>query len=303
MAVAEELNFAAAAARLNISQPPLSQQIKDLELELGTALFDRTSRRVGLTPVGVSFLEHARAILVQTETAAKDARAIGAGLAGVITIGTTGSVLLGPLAELIAAFGERYRGIGVRIQEMVPHEQQAALLARRIDIGFLRRPRREPDLVSEIAWRENVGLALPETHRLAECEELSLSALKDENLVFLRRADSQFAQYLQNCCIEAGFMPRISYEVVESYSLISLVAAGLGVAIVPESLRKLSRPGVVYRRFAAPAPIADVEMTYRPDSTKVIKRFVGLAREVLTPSRRSASLQSNGKPFRDAIVS
>jgi DNA-binding transcriptional LysR family regulator len=189
------------------------------------------------------------------------------------------------LAELIAAFGERYRGIGVRIQEMVPHEQQAALLARRIDIGFLRRPRREPDLVSEIAWRENVGLALP------------------ENLVFLRRADSQFAQYLQNCCIEAGFMPRISYEVVESYSLISLVAAGLGVAIVPESLRKLSRPGVVYRRFEAPAPIADVEMTYRPDSTKVIKRFVGLAREVLTPSRRSASLQSNGKPFRDAIVS
>ena len=103
MAVAEELSFTAAAARLNISQPPFSQQIKDLELELGTALFDRTSRRVGLTPVGVSFLEHARAILVQTETAAKDARAIGAGLAGVITIGTTGSVLLGPLAELIAA--------------------------------------------------------------------------------------------------------------------------------------------------------------------------------------------------------
>ncbi len=289
MAVAEELSFTSAAKQLNISQPPLSQQIKDLEAELGAALFDRTSRRVRLTPVGVSFLEHARAILVQTETAAKDARAIGAGLAGVITIGTTGSVLLGQLAELIAAFGERYRGIGVRIQEMTPHKQQTALLARRIDIGFLRRPRRDQDLVSEIAWHENVELALPASHRLAACEELPLSALKDENLVFLRRTDSQFAQYLQNCCIEAGFTPRISYEVFESYSLTSLVAAGLGVAIVPESLRKLSRPGVVHRPLEAPAPIADVEMVYRPDRTKVIERFVGLAREILTAVKPRSS--------------
>ncbi|SFK40294.1 DNA-binding transcriptional regulator, LysR family [Mesorhizobium albiziae] len=283
VAVAEELSFTAAAGRLGISQPPLSQQIKDLEDELGTALFERTSRRVELTAAGAGLLEQARAILIQAEQAALQTRAIGSGQVGLINIGTTGSVLLGSLAELIAAFGERHPGVVVRIHEMGPLEQQTALLNHRIDISFIRRPRHEPNLITELAWHENVGVVLPEAHPLARYRQLPLSALKDQNLVFLRLSDSRFARYLQDCCIEAGFMPRISHEVVESYSLTSLVAAGLGVALVPESVKRLSRPGVLYRPLKSPTPIADVEMMYRPDRSEVVERLVRLARNVLNP--------------------
>ncbi len=247
------------------------------------SLFERTSRRVELTAAGAGLLEQARAILIQTEHAAQQARAIGSGQVGLINIGTTGSVLLGPLAELIAAFGERHPGVVVRIHEMGPQEQQAALLAHRIDISFIRRPRHEPDLITEVAWHENVGVALPELHPLAAHRQLPLSALRDQNLVFLRLSDSRFARYLQDCCIEAGFMPRISHEVVESYSLTSLVAAGLGIALVPECVRKLSRPGIVYRPLKNPAPIADVEMMCRPDRADVVERFIRLARNFLNP--------------------
>lgn len=282
VAVAESRSFTAAASRLGISQPPLSQQIKDLEIELDTPLFERTSRNVGLTAAGASFFDQARAILAQAESAVRQARTIGSGHVGLISIGTTGSVLLGPLAELIAVFTKEHPGVVVRIDEMGPSEQQTALLAHRIDISFLRRPRHEPDLITEVAWHENVGITLPEAHPLAELREVPLSALRDESLVFLRLRDSRFARYLHDCCIEAGFMPRISHEVVESYSLTSLVAAGLGVALVPECVKRLSRPGIVYRPLANPAPIADVEIVYRPSRSDAVERFIALARDFLS---------------------
>jgi DNA-binding transcriptional LysR family regulator len=279
VAVAEERGFTAAAARLGISQPPLSRQIKDLELHLGTPLFERTSRSVELTAAGASFLEQSRAILAQTELAAQQARAIGSGQVGLINIGTTGSVLLGRLAELIAAFGERHPGVVVRIHEMGPQEQQDSLLAHRLDISFLRRPHHQPDLVAEVAWHEKVEVALPQAHPLAAHQQLPLSALKDQNLVFLRLSDSRFARYLHDCCIQAGFLPRITHEVVESYSLTSLVAAGLGIALMPESVKQVSRPGVVYRPLESPAPIADVEMVYRRDRSDLVERFIRLVRD------------------------
>jgi len=279
LAVAEERSFTAAAGRLGISQPPLSQQIKDLEVELATALFERTSRHVELTPAGISFLEHSRAILAQVKRAAQQARAIGSGQAGVIDIGTTGSVLLGRLAELIAVFGERHPGVVVRIHELGPQEQQDALLVHRLDISFLRRPRHEPELVSEIAWPEKVAVALPRGHPLAAHRQVPLAALKDQNLVFLRLADSRFARYLHDCCVQAGFLPRITHEVVESNSLTSLVAAGLGVALMPESVGHLSRPGVVHRPIRPPAPIADVSMVYRRSRSDLVDRFIELSRD------------------------
>lgn len=292
VALAEELSFTAAAARMNISQPPLSQQIRDLEREVGTVLFERTSRRVKLTPAGISFLVNARTILTGVEHAAKDARDIGAGQVSVINVGTTGSVLLGPLAELIAIFGKRYRDVVIRIHEMGPQAQQAALLARRIDVSFIRRPPHEADLITRLAWHENVGVVLPAAHRLAVHDQLPLSALKNESLVFLRLSDSRFARYLRDCCIEAGFTPQISHEVVESYSLTSLVAAGLGIALVPECVQKLSRPGVVYRPLDAPAPTADVQIMYRPDRSEAIERLIALAGEVLNPGPPAGEIAS-----------
>src|SRR3954469_14827956 len=124
VAVAEELSFTAAAHRLRVSQPPLSQQIRDLERELKTTLLVRTSRRVELTAAGRAFLEQAHSILAQTDRAAEQARAIGQGQIGTLNIGTTGSVLLGPL---LAVFSRRFPQVALRIHEMPPQEQEEAL--------------------------------------------------------------------------------------------------------------------------------------------------------------------------------
>lgn len=285
VAVAEELSFTAASNRLRVAQPSLSQQVRDLERELGAALFARTSRRVELTAAGAAFLEHARAMLAQAGQAAEQARAIGRGQVGTLDIGLTGSVLLGPLGPLVAAFSARFQHVVVRLHEMPPQEQQAALHARRTDVSFLRRPAEDADLVAELAWPEAVAVALPERHPLAARRRLALPDLRDESFVFLRIEDSRFAQHLRDCCVEAGFLPRISQQVVEAYSLTSLVAAGLGVALVPERVQALSRAGVVYRPLEAPALRADVLMLYRHDRGAVAERFIGLAREFLKPCR------------------
>ena len=279
VAVAEELNFTAAAHRLRLSQPSLSQQIRDLERELETPLFLRTSRQVELTAAGRAFLEHAHKILVQTEQATEQVRAIGTGQIGTLDIGTTGSVLLGPLSSLIAAYVDRFSQVTLRIHEMAPQDQEEALHARRVDICFLRRPADDPDVVNELAWPARVGVILPDRHPLASQNEVALLDLRHERHAFLRLRDSRFARYLRDSCVEAGFMPCISQQVVEAYSLNSLVAAGLGVALVPECISNLSRPGVVYRPLAKPAPIADVKMIYRPDRSAVVDQFVSMARE------------------------
>ncbi len=280
VAVADELSFTGAAARLRTSQPSLSQQIRDLEQQLETALFSRTSRRVELTAAGAVFLDHARAILAQVGHAAEQARSVGLGRIGTLDIGMTGSVLLGPLGSLVAAFGAQFPEVVVRLHEMSPQEQQAALHARRTDISFLRRPAEDPDLIEELAWPETVGVVLPERHPLAAHKRIALASLRNESHVFLRLEDSRFAQYLRDCCIKAGFLPRISQQVVEAYSLTSLVAAGLGVALAPACIKVLSRPGVVYRALAEPVPRADVKMLYRPDRSIVVERFISLAREL-----------------------
>lgn len=281
LAVAEELSFTAAAKRLNLSQPPLSQQIRDLEAELETPLFERSSRRVELTAAGRGLVEHARTILTQAEQAIEDVHAIGAGRTGMIRIGTTGTVLLGSLAGLLANFGPRHPGIAVRLREMGPVEQVVALKARRVDVIFLRRPPEEPELEAEIAWREEVGVALPLGHPLAASGRLPLAALAGQDMVSLRLRDSRFAQHLRDCCLVAGFTPRILHEVVEAYSQASLVAAGLGLALVPETVRDLGRTDIVYRPLEPPVPAADVWMLYRRDRPAAVERLLAVARSLL----------------------
>ncbi len=278
VAVAEELSFTAAARRLHISQPPLSQQIRDLEIELDAGLFVRTSRRVELTAAGTALLAHARTILSEIEAAVEDVSALGSGRTGLVRVGTTGSVLMGPLAQLTADFARAYPGVTLRLRELGPFEQVAALHARRLDIIFLRHPPPDPELRAEPAWRETVEVCLPAGHALAATNRLPLAALAGEPFVSLRLRDSRFSQHLRDCCLAAGFTPRVEHEVVEAYSQASLVAAGLGIALVPESMRRLGRADIVFRPLEPPVPNADVEMLYHGDRSAAVDRLLDLAR-------------------------
>jgi DNA-binding transcriptional LysR family regulator len=285
IALAEELNFTAAARRLRISQPPLSQQIRDLEQELGAVLFLRTSRKVLLTEAGTAFLAHARSITARADLASAQVRAIGEGRTGVVNVATTGSVLLGPLARLMAEYQRQVPGVLVGLNEMAPDAQLSALHTRAADISFMRLPPVDAGLVCQTAWHEQVGVLLPAGHRLAGCAAIALADLRDDEHVFLRLRDSGFAQYLRDCCVDAGFMPKISQEVVEAYSLTSLVAAGFGVALAPRSISRLSRPEIVYRDLIEPAPSADVAMVHHRDPGPVLTRFLGIARHFLAALR------------------
>ncbi len=282
IAVAQECSFTRAAEWLHISQPPLSQQIADLEDELGTPLLLRTSRRVELTAAGVAFLEHARAILERVDQARSHAQAIGFGSAGRLEIGLSGSLLLGPMPQLIAAYRRSRPAVAVVLHEMTPAAQLAGLRDRKIDLSFSRTAVNDDVLVSEQAWSDPVVVALPRGHPMTKRRKLELADLKDEEFVLLRLDSSAFAKYLHACCLDAGFVPHVSQQVVESQAIPSLVAAGLGVALVPASLQRLHRRSVEYRALARNAPRADVYAIQRKDdASPVVRGFIAKAKEYL----------------------
>lgn len=277
-AVAEHLSFTAAANALGVSQPPLSQQIRDLELEIGVNLFERTSRRVALTAAGEDFLRNARAILVQAADAVDRARTIGTGTAGILNIGMTSSVLVGPLGSLIRAFEERHRGVDVRIHEMSPGDQIAALKAHRTDLSFLRSPPDDPDLTGEVAWREGLCVALPVGHPRASGRSVPVEIFRTERLISLRLDSSRFAEEIHRACVARGFTPAISQQVREASSLVSLVAAGFGLAIIPEFVGRLNHPGVVVLPFDPPFLSADVHALHHRRKSPVVDTFLTLLR-------------------------
>lgn len=284
--LAQELSFTRAAQRLHVSQPPLSQQIKALEDEVGTRLFERTSRRVELTAAGDVFLGHAKAILERVDQAFGQARAVGAGQAGHLEIGLSGSLLIGPLPRLVAAYRRSFPGVAVVLHEMTPATQLAALRDRRIDLSFSRTAVNDDFLVSALAWSDPVVVAMPRGHPMAARNRLELKDLAGEEFVMLRLDSSGFAKYLNECCVEAGFVPRASQQVVESQAIPSLVAVGLGVALVPASLQRVHRRGVEYRPLARGAPRADVYAIWRRDDTPpVVRRFLDKAKETVSSRR------------------
>ena len=276
-AVAKHLSFTAAAESLGVAQPPLSQQIRDLEAEIGTPLFERTTRRVALTKAGLDFHAQALAILEKAGEAVDRARAIGSGTAGILNVGLTGSMLAGPLGRAIRDFADRYPEVDLRLHEMAPDRQIAMLKEGRTDVSLLRCPPQEPGLARALAWRESVSLVLPKGHRLAD-GPIALADLAGDGFVFFRLADSLFAKSLWQCCVEAGFAPRITYQVVEAASLTSLVAAGLGIAIIPESVARLAHADVVYRPLRGPRIAADVHALWTKTSEPLIATFVETVR-------------------------
>ncbi len=280
VAVAEELHFGRAARRLNVAQPPLSQQVRSLEAELGVTLLLRTSRKVELTAEGRVFLEHASMVLSQTERATEATRAVKRGEAGRISIGFVTSAVYALVPGILREYHRKFPAVEMRCHEMTPARQLHALRQREIDVAFVRLPVREQGLLATEISRERLLLALPTEHPRAGGVRERLKDFAMETFIMVPRAVAPgFHDALLNECRRAGFSPRVGHEAGEWQTVLALVAAGLGVALVPESLRHWQRPGVAYLELTPRTAEVALELVWRKETAQpLVETFVAVAR-------------------------
>lgn len=291
--LAEELHFGRAAQRLGISQPPLSQQIRALETDLKAPLFERTNRRVELTEAGRALLVEARATLDQAERAAAVVGQAQRGQVGELRIGFAPSApLIAPFTATLLAFRKAAPGVRLVLDDQVSPQQIEALMERRLNIGFVRSPV-APELPDALATlelhREPLAAFMSADHALARRRTVALKALANEPFVFFPRShgtslyDQVFA-----LCRKAGFTPRVAQEARANATILGLVAVGLGVSILPTSLRGIALANVACRALApAGAPTSMWLVHRRHDQSPIAETFVTLAkaRQRLRPPR------------------
>ena len=278
--VAEELHFGRAAERLFISQPPLSQQIQQLEREIGVSLFLRTSRSVKLTPAGEIFLRDARLILAAVDNAVLGAKRAARGEEGWLGIGFAASATYDLLPAVLHDFRESYPAIELSLVELNAAEQAIALQDQSIHIGFARPPIEGDTLLVGAILNEPFVAALPHTHPLASKLELSLIELASEPFVsFPELPLPSYAKSVRLACEEAGFTPRVVQEVREMQTAISLVVAGLGIALLPASVAHLHRTGLTLLPLKEPAPRTELAVvSRRNDPSPVLEIFLAIVR-------------------------
>jgi DNA-binding transcriptional LysR family regulator len=281
--VAEELHFGRAAARLHVSQPPLSMQIKALEEELGTRLLSRTQRKVELTAAGEVFLKEAREILHHVEQAAGAARRAARGEAGELAVGFVTIADYNILPAALSALRQRSPGIALTLREATTDVQLRELAAERLDVGFVLPPVSDPRLTLRPLLREPLVAALPQQHPLAAGRsKLPLARLKDAPFIlFPRHMAPGLYDDIVSFCRQAGFSPRVEQEAIQMQTIVSLVSAGLGVALIPASMRNLGRTGVVYRALREPSPLTEIALAWRTgDERPALARFLEAVRSV-----------------------
>jgi|HubBroStandDraft_3_1064219.scaffolds.fasta_scaffold181805_1 DNA-binding transcriptional LysR family regulator len=279
VAVAEELHFRRAAERLHISQPPLSQQIRSLEDELGFALLVRTRRRVQLTPAGEAFLRDARAILAELEGAVAAAQRIDAGQTGRLRVGFVGSALLSIVPGTVERFRSSRPGVAIELRERSTVDQLRAVAAGVIDVGLVRPPiEDEAGLRAETVLRERTVAALPVGHPLAALQRVPMRRLAAEPLVLFPRAQAPgFHDLLIEALAGAGGGPRVIQYAPEMLTIIGLVAAGTGVSLVPASVSRLSLDGVAYRPVTGAPRSELVAITRAGEDSALVRAFVAEA--------------------------
>lgn len=277
--LAEELHFGRAAERLHIAQPPLSQQIRQLETELGFELFHRTKRKVQLTEAGQVFLDEVQQIFKQLEQAIQVGRQTSRGEMGQLVVGFVSSAPYNILPKILRTFRSSVPEVRLELHELTTNEQFRWLRESRIDVGFVRPPI-EDTFNFETIFQESLMVALPDTHLLANNSNVSLRSLKNEPFIlFPRLLAPGLYDLIISLCQQAGFSPNVTQEAIQMQTIVSLVAGGLGIAIVPESLQNLQRTGVVYKIIQEPTPKTAIAIIWRQnDRSATVQKFLEIAR-------------------------
>lgn len=287
IAVAEELHFGRAAARVHIAQPPLSQQIRKLEEELGVQLFTRAGRGIALTHAGGVFLSEARQILCRTDRAVETARRADRGMIGPLLVACGPMGAQSVLARVLPEFRKRHPDVELVLREFLSGDIVEALHGGSVEVGLLL-----PDFDSELLRRETLMsvpmlAALPAAHPLARRRRIHLNDLADENFVVVsRHLSAGFYGHVMACCQRAGFTPAVIEEATYIPTLLVMVAAGYGVALVPSVVKP--EPGVALIPLDDPCPEMQLCMAWKADNrSPVLAAFLATVRACCgKPSRQ-----------------
>lgn len=308
VAVAGELHFGRAANRLHMAQPPLSQAIKHLEAIVGVQLLARSRHGVAMTPAGSAFLEEAKEWLALGQRAIDTARRASEGLTGRITMGFVGSVSYALLPGILREIGARYPAIHVDLREQTSTEQIESLHTRKIDLGIVRLPLNNMgDIRTHVIHRERFIAVLPKDHKLAtrKAKAIRLEELAGDSFMVFPpdKIPSLHAKFLM-ACEEAGFSPRVRLESWQMASMVSLVASGMGVALLPEQVCASPHPGVVYKALSDRCAHLDLTIAaaWRADSVSaglhpVLKLLTSLDEHSIGHALPRVSGRSRGNPI------
>jgi|RhiMethySRZTD1v2_1073278.scaffolds.fasta_scaffold13512_5 DNA-binding transcriptional LysR family regulator len=298
VALAETLHFGQAAQRLGISQPPLSQQIRQLEEELGAALFHRTKRQVQLTEAGKAFVAEARLVLAQADHAARIAARVSQGETGRLVIAIAGPADAPIFIEILRRFAKRHPNIHVALRNMGTTHQVQALREGRVHAGFLVPPIDDPSLAIENVVRQPAVVALPRKHPLAARSSIPLRALANEpHVMFSRDLAPRYFDTIVSACAREGFTLNVAHEVDNLSSACAIVAAGLGVCFVPASLQQARSRQIVLKPLKPHLSDLDspLALAYRRTPTsELVQYLVATVKDMLHGRNGSPASKAMG---------
>lgn len=282
IAVAEGLSFSRAAEKLHIAQPPLSQQIRQLEEALNVTLLHRTKRHVELSEAGTIFLEHARQIIRATENAALEAQRAQRGEIGRLAVGFFEHMSYTLLPPIFRAFRERYPQVEIDLRWFSVIGQADALRSGQVDISFIRPVSDLVGITSEVILREPFVLAVPTGHPLASQESVSIKECSDERLImYTPHLAPDFHEMITRMCATAGFLPNIALEVGQVYTALGLVSAGAGLAFVPSSVQSVRFDHVVYKPLSGRTLQIEVSLGWKQrNPSSLLLAFVEIAKDI-----------------------
>lgn len=295
IAVAEHLHFGRAAQALAVSQPPLSRQVQALEDDLGTRLLTRTQRSVKLTAAGAALLPEAKRLLRQAEALREQAGRAARGETGSLALGFISTAAYNVLPELLAAYRRAHPGVKLALQESTTDVQIALLRSGDLDVGLVLPPVDDPAIEYRPLFRDKLIVALPAAWKQFRgrsgsgraSDRIALKSLAQEPFVlFPRKAAPGLHDQIVGFCQRAGFSPRVEQEATQMQTIVSLVAGGMGVALVPSTMRQLQRTGVVYRQLADKSPEFEMGLAWKRGSAlATAESFIAMAQS-LTKARR-----------------